>query len=329
MRRTTPPSPSTFYLTLSLAFLLWAFGAAAQQAVPTLTGRVVDEADILSPNTERTLTTLLTEHEQETSNQVAVLTIPSLEGEPIEAYSIRVAEAWGLGTEERDNGVLLTVAVDDRRMRIEVGYGLEGVLPDAIASRIIRHELRPHFRKGDFDAGVLAGVQAILGSIEGTYEPPARSSSSEEAPPLLMRLLFALMFIAMPLFFLVPTYMLAGRVGGLVFAGLFIVSGSFVLFFSAAGVLGTLLVYVGGLVIAELAFRRLDNWKAIREKVQKVLKENKGNKVDVDLGFFTLTAGGFTTGGGSGSSSGGFSSGGGGFSGGGGSFGGGGASGGW
>ncbi len=100
----------------------------AQQAVPPLTERVVDQADILSPVTEEILTALLAAHEEATSNQVAVLTISSLEGETIEAYSIRVAETWALGAAENDNGVLLLVALNDREMRIEVGLGLEGEL---------------------------------------------------------------------------------------------------------------------------------------------------------------------------------------------------------
>ena len=118
--------------------LLWGLGAGqalAQKPVPPLTGRVVDLADILSPETERTVEALLAEHEAATSNQVAVLTIPSLDGEPLEDYSLRVARAWQLGTSEFDNGVLLLIAYRDRKIRIEVGYGLEGVIPDAIAKR--------------------------------------------------------------------------------------------------------------------------------------------------------------------------------------------------
>ncbi len=152
-------------LTLLLVGVIPGF---AQQAVPPLTERVVDLADILTPATENAITMLLAAHEEATSNQVAVLTISSLQGETIEGFSIRVVEAWGLGTAEIDNGVLLLVALNDREMRIEVGLGLEGDLTDAAASRIIRGEMRPRFREGDFDAGVLAGVQSIVGTIEGT-----------------------------------------------------------------------------------------------------------------------------------------------------------------
>lgn len=306
----------------------------AQQPVPTLTGRVVDQADILSAQTERTLTAMLAAHEDSTSNQIAVLTVSSLEGEPIEDFALRVARSWELGTAEFDNGVLLVVAVDDRRMRIEVGYGLEGPLPDAVASRIIRHEMRPEFKHGDFDTGVLKGVQATLGTIEGTYTPPRTASSggqSEDVPPLLMRFLFGLMFGGLPLFFMVPTFLIAGRWGGLFFASLFVITGFAIVLFSLWGLIGSIVGYWLLVLIGEMAFRRQPGWREMREEVKNALKENKGRRVEVDLGGFTMTVGGITSSSGSSSSGGGFSSGGGGggFSGGGGSFGGGGASGGW
>ena len=141
----------------------------AQQAVPALTGRVVDRADLLSDHAEAALTALLAEHEAETGNQVAVLAVPSLEGEPVESFAVRVATAWGLGTAARDNGVLLLVAVSDRALRIEVGRGLEEALPDVLAGRIIRNEIVPRFREGDYEAGVLAGVDAVLSALDGTY----------------------------------------------------------------------------------------------------------------------------------------------------------------
>ena len=163
----------SIFLMLLLAFALT---AQAQQPVPSLSGRVIDRANILSPSTENALTTLLKAHEEETSNQVVVLTIASLEGEAIEAYSIRVAQTWALGTAENDNGVLLLVAVEDRELRIEVGLGLEGDLTDALASRIIRNDIVPLFKQGQYDTGVLVGVQSILGVIEGTYTPSEASS---------------------------------------------------------------------------------------------------------------------------------------------------------
>ena len=292
-----------------------------QQSVPPLTGRVVDQADILSPATEEAITALLAAHEEATSNQVAVLTISSLEGEAIEDFSIRVAETWGLGTAQYDNGVLLTVAVEDRELRIEVGRGLEGDLTDAVAGRVIRNDIVPVFRQGDFNAG----VQSILGVLEGTYTPPEGSSSSLDQVPMFMRIIIALMFILMPLVVFVPSFFLAGQWGNLGFMGIFIVAGGFVCFFSVIGTVLTAAAYGGLLLGAETAFRRQDDWRETRRKVDESLKENRGRRVTVNVGGFSFRAGGIT----SSSGSGGGWSGGGGFSGGGGSFGGGGSSGSW
>lgn len=153
-----------------LALVLFAGGALAQ-AFPDLTGRVVDRADILSTGAEKAIAEKLAAHERATSNQVVVATLPSLEGYDIADYGYRLGRHWGIGQEGRDNGVLLLVAPDERKVRIEVGYGLEGDLPDATAKLIIENEILPAFRAGDMEAGVARGVDAILGAIEGTYEP--------------------------------------------------------------------------------------------------------------------------------------------------------------
>ncbi len=311
-------------------FLVFAAAAQAQQAIPPLTGRVMDRAGILSPSTENALTSLLETHEAETSNQVVVLTVTRLEGEAIEDFSIRVAQSWGLGTAENDNGVLLLVAASDRELRIEVGFGLEATLTDVLASRIIRNDIVPLFKQGDYDAGVLIGIQSILGVIEGTYTPVEASSSEGDAPPMFMRVMFALMFIAMPLFFFVPSFLIAGQWGNLGFMGIFIVVGGFICFFSLMGVVITALTYMGLLLLANGIFRRQENWAEMRKEVAEALKENRGRRVKVTIAGFTFNAGGITSNSGSGGRSrgGGFSSGGG-FSGGGGSFGGGGSSGSW
>lgn len=154
-------------------------GPAAALEVPTLSGRVVDHADVLSASTESALEAALAAHEDSTSNQVVVLTIPSLEGEILEPYATRVFREWGLGQRGLDNGILLLVAVQDRKVRIEVGYGLEGDLTDATSGSIIRSEVVPRFREGDFDAGVLDGAGAIVGALEGTYAPSSRSRRSK------------------------------------------------------------------------------------------------------------------------------------------------------
>jgi uncharacterized protein len=138
--------------------------------VPPLTGRVVDLAHVLPADVAAALTRDLEAHEMKTSNQVAVLILPSLEGEPLESFSHRVGTTWKLGQKGTENGVLLVIALRERKVRIEVGYGLEGTLTDLRSAHIIRQEIVPRFRSGDLPGGIAAGVQAILGTIEGTYK---------------------------------------------------------------------------------------------------------------------------------------------------------------
>jgi len=159
-------------VTVTSAVLFVAVTVHATE-VPYLAGRVNDVAGILSNSTHAELESLLKAHEDSTSNQVAVLIILSLEGESLEEFSIKVAETWKLGQKGKDNGVLLLVAKEDRKVRIEVGRGLEGDLTDQTSGMIIRHEIVPRFRDGDYDAGVRAGVIAILGAIKGSYKPEA------------------------------------------------------------------------------------------------------------------------------------------------------------
>jgi uncharacterized protein len=135
-------------------------------------------AQVLPLAVREQLSAELQAHEAKTTNQVAVLIIPSLEGEPLFDLSHRVATSWQLGRKGTDNGVLLLIAIKDRKIRLEVGYGLEGVLTDARSAQIIRNEIVPKFRAGDIPAGVTAGVQAVLQTIEGTYPAPERSSPS-------------------------------------------------------------------------------------------------------------------------------------------------------
>lgn len=160
-----------FVSTLAFAVLAHALD------VPPLTGRVVDLAHILPNSTVESLTARLTAHEEQSRNQVVVLTIPSLEGESLEEFTHRVATTWKLGRKGTDNGVLLLVAIKERKVRIEVGYGLEGVLTDISSAQIIRNEIVPRFRAGDMPGGVTEGTNAILKTIEGTYQ------ASESAPP--------------------------------------------------------------------------------------------------------------------------------------------------
>ncbi len=148
------------------------------QEVPYLAGRVNDDAGLLSARTVTSLNTILRTFEDSTSNQVVVLTINTLDGANLEEYSMKVVETWKLGQKGKDNGVLLLVVKDDRKVRIEVGYGLEGVLTDAVCSSIIQRELLPKFRNGDYNGGVMAGILSIVSAIGGTYK--AEQASNEE-----------------------------------------------------------------------------------------------------------------------------------------------------
>ncbi|MBU1242884.1 TPM domain-containing protein [Myxococcota bacterium] len=143
--------------------MAWAPAAAAKPfAVPDLTGPVVDRAGMLSEPARARLTAALEGLWEGGGSQVAVLTVPNLGGESIEQASIRVTDAWKLGTKKQDNGVLFLIARDERKLRIEVGQGLEGQLTDAHSRRILDDTVTPHFKAGNFDAGVLAGVRAIV-----------------------------------------------------------------------------------------------------------------------------------------------------------------------
>jgi len=158
-------------LILFLSFLSFAVPVLAQKEIPELWGhRVHDEAKVLSQQTIDNLEQTLKIFEDSTSNQLAILIIPSLDGEVIETYSLRAAEKWKLGTKNNDNGAILVVAINDRKMRIEVGQGLEGPLPDAICNRIIRNEMAPNFLRGDYDAGITAAMTAIMQAIKGEYK---------------------------------------------------------------------------------------------------------------------------------------------------------------
>jgi uncharacterized protein len=159
-------------LALMLAF---AFAALADVAVPPLTGRVVDRTATLGSSDIASLDKTLKDFEARKGSQIAVLIVPTTQPETIEQYSIRVAEAWKIGRKKIDDGAILVVAKDDRKLRIEVGYGLEGVLTDVTAKRIIDEVITPKFRSGDFAGGIADGVSRILRVVDGEPLPaPAK-----------------------------------------------------------------------------------------------------------------------------------------------------------
>lgn len=164
-----------------LAFMLcWTVVAVADVAVPPLTGRVVDQTGTLTSEQIATLDGTLQAFEQRKGSQIAVLIVPTTEPETIEQFSIRVAEAWKIGRKKIDDGAVLVIAKDDRRLRIEVGYGLEGALTDVTSKRIIDEIITPKFRQGDFAGGISAGVDRIIGVIDGEPlpEPKRRQQST-------------------------------------------------------------------------------------------------------------------------------------------------------
>lgn len=159
----------------AVALALFATLAAADVAIPPV-ARVTDLTGTLSVEQRETLSQRLAAFEREKGSQVAVLVVPTTQPETVEQYSIRVAEAWKLGRKGVDDGAILLVAKDDHAARIEIGYGLEGAVPDVIAHRIIEETVVPHFRDGDFYGGISAGVDQLIHVIEGEPLPPPTRS---------------------------------------------------------------------------------------------------------------------------------------------------------
>jgi uncharacterized protein len=165
-------------VTRTLLLLLTLAAPAAALEVPFLSGRINDNANLLSPSTRASLETKLKDFEARTGHQVAVLTLDSLEGTALEDFSLKVSRTWALGRKGQNDGVLFLISKSDRKLRIEVGHGLEGSIPDALAGRIIQGEVVPRFRSGDFEGGITAGVDAIVAAADGTYSPPQESRHS-------------------------------------------------------------------------------------------------------------------------------------------------------
>lgn len=179
--------------TLLLAAALLAAGSAlAAPAIPKARGYVNDNAGILSPAAKGQVERFLADFERTDSTQISVLTVPSLEGEDLEGYAVRIAQAWGIGQQGKDNGALLLVAKEERAVRIEVGYGLEDRLTDLLAGRIVDQEIVPRFKAGDFDGGIKAGVQAMVDATRGAYtgDPAARKKKQRFPYEALIWLLF-------------------------------------------------------------------------------------------------------------------------------------------
>jgi len=312
-------------LLLSLALPCLYLSAAGD--IPYLSGRVVDQAEILSATAHERISGMLQAHEHATGNQIVVLTMAGLGGESIEDFAVRVSESWKLGGREKDNGVLIVVAPEERRIRIEVGYGLEGTLTDVAADRIVRNLMAPRFREGNYDVGIEAGATAVIQILEGRqpaaadaeWAAPVKPASGfhvEPAPmPLPERILISLF-----VFGIIGVFTFIGLVtpGGMGWFLYFFLIPFWSMFPMAIFGSQAALIIIGiyGLLypIAKILLARAP-WYL---KAQEDLK----TKGVAQIGGVTIHPGG------NGNSSGGFSSGGG-FSGGGGRSGGGGASGSW
>jgi uncharacterized protein len=298
-------------LALAAAVVLgWAASLAALD-VPYLAGRVSDLAHVLSPAARDRIEGKLQGLEQRTGAQVAVLVIPSLEGDSLEAYSVRVAQTWKLGRKGIDDGVLFLVAKGDRKMRIEVGYGLEPRLTDALSRQILDDQVRPRFRANDFDGGIEAGVDAIGAVIEGRPLPPPaarRGGRVAGGGNLLFLLFFMGLFSVVVGLFSIVALLTPGFPGWFLY--LFLIP--FYIAFPSVAFLPYGGVVAGGAWIAGFPLLRFWLNPQSKEFEQR------------HPGWAAFATSGSHSGGG-----GGWSSGGGGFSGGGGSFGGGGSSSSW
>jgi uncharacterized protein len=269
--------------------------AAAAVAIPPLQTRVTDLTNTLNPTQRNALEQTLAEFEHRKGAQIAVLIVPNTQPETVEQYAVRVEESWKLGRKGVDDSVLLVIAKEDRKLRMEVGYGLEGILPDAAAKRIIEDDITPRFRNGDFYGGIRAGLDRVMRTIEGEALPPPKPPAAQHRD--VVEWLF-------PLFFL---FLIGGGILKMVF-GRFLGGGliATVLGFAVWILAGSL---VAALIVAFIAF--------LFSLFSGVPTAGRGG----------WGGGGWSSGGGFGG--GGFGGGGGGFSGGGGSSGGGGASGSW
>jgi uncharacterized protein len=168
-------------IAATLALLCLLLPATAAPKFPALTGRVVDDANILSSQTKADLNTKLAALEQKTSRQLVVVTIPSLGGYEISDYGYQLGRAWGLGQKTLNNGILLIVAPNEHKTRIEVGYGLEPILTDAFSSVIIQTQVLPKFRSGDFNGGVVAGTDALIQQLSlETSEAEKRAAAAAQ-----------------------------------------------------------------------------------------------------------------------------------------------------
>ena len=204
------------WLLLAVLLILASPALASEPKFPPLTGRVVDDAGVLSASTKSQLTDMLAAHERATGQQVVVVTLDSLQGYTIEDFGYQLGRYWGIGQKGKNTGVLLIVAPKEHKVRIEVGYGLEGELTDAICATIIQNYILPSFKRGDFNAGVLAGTTSILNVLGGnpleTSVPTGMSVPNLSGVPLAVAvLLWAVLIPLLGMIFFSLWALLTGR----------------------------------------------------------------------------------------------------------------------
>jgi uncharacterized protein len=311
---------SIFSIALFCTLMVAATGSIGQKQVPELWGlHVHDEAHVLSPEAVDRLERELSAYEDSTTNQLAILIIPSLDGEVLEQYALRVAETWSLGQADKDNGALLLIAVNDRKMRIETGQGLEGPLTDAVCSRIIRKEIAPPFRQGAYDDGVTAGVKAMVAAIGGEYTATDDDKGSADLSWKEKLVIGVFLFIVLGIFTVIGI-LSPGCAGWFLYVFLIPFYAIFPMIVAGTGGgLGILITYLIAFPLLK-AFLPKTAWGSRLSKTLGSSGKSRGGRWSSGSGW-----GGWTGGFGGGGRSGG----GGGFSGGGGSFGGGGSSGSW
>ncbi len=269
--------------------------------VPVLKGYVNDYADMISSSVESELETKLKAFEDSDSTQIVILTISSLEEESLEEFSIKVAETWKIGQKNKDNGAIFLVSKNDRKMRIEVGYGLEGVITDLLAGRIIDHITAPHFQNGDMDKGFTETVNALIGSAKGEFTAdklPSTNPSKQKNFPISIIVIITMFWFGFSKIFPLKIRGFAGGIFGII---IFLILG-----------------FIGGMALGVFSIIILSILGSVVGAILTLLFTAGNSRGGSSGGYFSSgSSGGFSSSGGSS------------FSGGGGSFGGGGSSGSW
>lgn len=289
--------------------LIFSFSFAdITDSFPKLSGQVVDNANLLSQTQKETLVSIIKSHEEETSNQIVVLTLNSLDGYEIAEYSYQLGRYWEIGQKDKDNGVLLVISLNDRKLRIEVGYGLEGALTDKISHEIIEYTLKPKFRETQYYQGIQGAVNQIILAIKGEYTQDNKTNTNNNDISFIPLVFFIVIFSSLGLNGLSRSkrnpslYRITKASLNSSFISIFIYAFSFE--FTSYSLFISLISFLIIFIISFLSMKKID--------FDKIQRDAKNTSSSYGSGY-----------------SGGFSSSGGGFSGGGGSFGGGGASGGW